>query len=250
MKDKTKYKIWEIKNYNIGKILFYIKRFFYKLENKIENERKKINSLIKELIISCIYFLVTSLIIVGLLITERFLYEKFFINCETIKEIVTFSEEFFYQFLIASLGISGVLIALFYANLSGVFSSKYANIDIALSFEILKEKENKRNIKSIENYIITDIILLMFYMVGIKHNYLIMSFFILYTIKVIITFIKLSQRIFYFTNLNFITKKECEEICNNSKKVQVNEKYYDSKEFQNYYQTRTRENIENLNKLV
>ena len=80
MKDKTKYKIWEIKNYNIGKILFYIKRFFYKLENKIENERKKINSLIKELIISCIYFLVTSLIIVGLLITERFLYEKFFIN--------------------------------------------------------------------------------------------------------------------------------------------------------------------------
>ena len=60
----------------------------------------------------------------------------------------------------------------------------------------------------------------------------------------------MSQRIFYFTNLNFITRKECTEIYDNSKKVQVNKKYCKNIEFQNYYKIKTRGNIESLNKLI
>ncbi len=96
------------------------------------------------------YIFVISILVIGLLIVEEVLYNNFFVNCEMVKSIVTFSEDYFYQLLLASLGISGVLIALFYANLSGVFSSKYVNLDTSLSFEILREKENNRNIKSIK----------------------------------------------------------------------------------------------------
>lgn len=249
MKDRLKYNIWKVKNNIIYKIIFYIKRLFYILEGEIEEQGNKTVNFIKEIAISTVYLAIVSLLIIGLWKIEGILYQKFFINFEAIKEIVTFSEDFMYQFLIASMGISGVLIALFYANLSGVFSSKYVNLDTDLSFEILKEKENKRNIKSIRNYIITNIALVMFYIVGIKFNYLIMSLFTLYTVKIIIAFINLSQRIFYFTNLNFITRKECSEICDNAKRVQINKKYYKSKEFQNYHKIKTRGNIENLNKL-
>lgn len=60
----------------------------------------------------------------------------------------------------------------------------------------------------------------------------------------------LSRRIFYFTNLNFITQKECAELRDNAKKVQGNKRYCKSKEFQNYYKNRANKNIEKLNKLI
>lgn len=250
MRDKFKYKIWKIKNNKIDKIIFYIKRLSYNFENKIEEQGNKAVNWGKETALSLIDLVIVSLLIIALGKIERALYENIFINFEVIRKIVTFSEEYFYQFLIAALGISGVLIALFYANLSGVFSSKYVNLDTSVSFEILKEKENKRNVKSIRNYIITNIALIMFYIMGINFNYLIMILFTLYTVKTIIAFINLSQRIFYFTNLNFITRKECAEIYDNLKRVQVNKKYYKSKEFQNYYKNKTKGNIEKLNKLI
>ena len=250
MKDKLKYEIWKIKTNKIDKIKFYIKKLTYNLENKIEEQGNKAVNLGKEIVISLFYLLIVSLLIIFLWKIEEILYKNIFINFEVVRKIVAFSEEYFYQFLIAALGISGVLIALFYANLSGVFSSKFANLDRALSFEILKETENKRNIKSIRNYIITNIALIMFYIMGINFNYFVMILFTLYTMKIIIAFINLSQRIFYFTDLNFITRKECAEIYDNFKKVQINKKYYKSREFQNYYRNKTKGNIEKLNKLI
>lgn len=250
MKDELKYKIWKIKTNKIDKIKFYIKRLTYNLENKTEEQGNKAVNLGKEIVISLFYLLIVSLLIISLWKIEEILYKNIFINFEVVRKIVAFSEEYFYQFLIAALGISGVLLALFYANLSGVFSSKFANLDRALSFEILKETENKRNIKSIRNYIITNIALIMFYIMGINFNYLVMILFTLYTMKIIIAFINLSQRIFYFTDLNFITRKECAEIYNNFRKVQINKKYYKSREFQNYYRNKTKGNIEKLNKLI
>lgn len=250
MRDKIKFKIWKFKNNKINKIIFYIKREFFKKENDAKETGNKVISILKEALKALKYFLIICLFIITFWKIEEMLYKNVFINWEYIRDIVEFSTEYFYQFLIASLGISGVLIALFYANLSGVFSTKYVNLDTSLSFEILEEKENKRNINSIRNYIITNIALIMFYIIGIKLNYLIMSLFTIYTVRIIIAFIDLSRRIFYFTNLNFITKKECAELCDNSIKVQANKRYCDSKEFQNYYKNRTKKNIENLNKLI
>lgn len=250
MNDKYKYKIWKMKTNKIDRIIFNIKRILYSLEKEIKDNGNKAINWTKEIAISIFYFIIVSLCILILWKVEKILYENIFINLEDIRNIFQFSKEYFYQFLIASLGISGVLIALFYANLSGVFSSKYVNLDTSLSFEILKEEENNRNVNSIRNYIITNIALIMIYIIGIEYNYLIMMLFTLYTVKTIISFINLSQRIFYFTNLNFITRKECYEIYYNSKKVQINKKYYKSKEFQNYYKNKTRGNIENLNKLI
>ena len=250
MKDNIKFKIWKIKNNNISKIFFYIKRLFFNIETNVKKQNNKIINLIKEIVTSFVYLFIVSVIIIGLWKIEKILYNNIFINWKTMREIITFSEGYFYEFLIGSLGISGVLIALFYANLSGVFSSKYVNLDTSLSFEILKEEENKRNVKSIKNYIITNIALLMFYIIGINLNYLIVSLFILYTVKIIVTFISLSQRIFYFTNLNFITVKECSEIHKSCKKVQIKKRYYKSIEFQNYYKNKVKGNIEKLNNLI
>lgn len=250
MKNKIRYGIWKLKNNMIYKILFQIKRMLFKTENGIKESGNKTINMIKEIIIALFYIFVISILVIGLLTVEEVLYNNFFVNCEIVKSIVTFSEDYFYQLLLASLGISGVLIALFYANLSGVFSSKYVNLDTSLSFEILREKENNRNIKSIRNYIIINIVLIMFCIVGIRLSYLITGLFVLYTVRIVIAFINLSQRIFYFTNLNFITREECSKIYNSSRKVQKTKGYFRGIEFEQYYQNIAKESIEKLNKLI
>lgn len=250
MKNKIRYGIWKLKNNMIYKILFQIKRMLFKTENGIKESGNKTINMIKEIIIALFYIFVISILVIGLLTVEEVLYNNFFVNCEIVKSIVTFSEDYFYQLLLASLGISGVLIALFYANLSGVFSSKYVNLDTSLSFEILREKENNRNTKSIRNYIIINIVLIMFCIVGIRLSYLITGLFVLYTVRIVIAFINLSQRIFYFTNLNFITREECSKIYNSSRKVQKTKGYFRGIEFEQYYQNIAKESIEKLNKLI
>ena len=152
MKNKIRYEIWKIKNNVIYKILFQVKKMLFKTENGIKKSGNEAINMIKEIIMVLFYIFVISIFVIGLLIVEEVLYNNFFVNCEMVKSIVTFSEDYFYQLLLASLGISGVLIALFYANLSGVFSSKYVNLDTSLSFEILREKENNRNIIKLFNY--------------------------------------------------------------------------------------------------
>ncbi len=250
MKNKIRYEIWKIKNNVIYKILFQVKKMLFKTENGIKKSGNEAINMIKEIIMVLFYIFVISILVIGLLIVEEVLYNNFFVNCEMVKSIVTFSEDYFYQLLLASLGISGVLIALFYANLSGVFSSKYVNLDTSLSFEILREKENNRNIKSIKNYIIINIILIMFCIVGIRLSYLITGLFVLYTVRIVIAFINLSQRIFYFTNLNFITREECLKIYNSSRKVQKTKGYFRGVEFEQYYQNIAKGSIEKLNKLI
>lgn len=249
MQDKIKFELWKLKNNKINKLFFYIKREIFKKENNVKETGNKVINICKELFKSVIYFLLICIIIFTLLKIEEMSYNNIFIKWEVVRNMVEFSTDNCYQFLIATLGISGVLIALFYANLSGVFSAKYVNLDTSLAFEILRDKDNKRNINSMRNYIITNIALLIFYMIGLKFNYLVTSLFILYTVRIIIVFIDLSNRIFYFTNLNFITQKECIQLCDNAKRVQANKRLFNSKEFQNYYKNKANKNIEKLNKL-
>ena len=250
MIDKLKYKIWKLKTKKLNNIFFLIKKNIYVYREKIRNNGSKTISYINELAISFFYLVIISLMILMLCKLESILYQYFYSYFESIRKILTFSENYFFDFLIASLGISGVLIALFFANLSGVFSSKYINLDSQISFEILNDKENKRSIKSIKNYIITNIVLIMFYLIGIKYYYLLMFMFVLYTIRIVIAFINLSQRIFYFTDLNNITRKIIGEIYDNFKQVQINGKYNNNKEIQNYYKVCTKSNLDKLNMLI
>ena len=64
---------------------------------------------------------------------EKELYTVFDGKLQWLKNVINFSNDSFFQFLIATLGVAGFLVALFYANLSGVFTSKYANLDFNIS---------------------------------------------------------------------------------------------------------------------
>ena len=84
---------------------------------------------------------------------EKELYTVFDGKLQWLRNIMNFSNDSFFQFLIATLGVAGFLVALFYANLSGVFTSKYANLDFNISKAVIEERENQKNLNGIKNYI-------------------------------------------------------------------------------------------------
>lgn len=129
-----------------------------------------------------------------------------------LKSIINFNSNNYFNYLVACLGVGGFLTALFFSNLSGIFSSKYSNLTTKISSSILNEYMNRKYFESIVNYLVLLIIELLCYSFDIKLNFLIVIVTFFLTIRIIIVFIILSKRIFGFTNINYITLDTCQEI--------------------------------------
>lgn len=129
-----------------------------------------------------------------------------------LKNIINFNSNNYFNYLVACLGVGGFLTALFFSNLSGIFSSKYSNLTTKISSSILNEYMNRKYFESIVNYLVLLIIELLCYSFSIKLNFLIVIVTFFLTIRIIIVFIILSKRIFGFTNINYITLDMCQEI--------------------------------------
>ncbi len=142
-----------------------------------------------------------------------------------LKNIVNFNSNNYFNFLVACLGVGGFLTALFFSNLSGIFSSKYSNLTTKISSSILNEYMNRKYFESIINYLVLLIIELLSYSFDIKLNFLIVIVTFFLTIRIIIVFIILSKRIFGFSNINYITLDTCQEILYYFDKLKVAVKY-------------------------
>lgn len=157
-------------------------------------------------IVRCVIFLFMLFII------QKVLQNINWLPIKTIKSFFVFNDNNYFDYLIACLGVGGFLTALFFSNLSGVFSSKYSDLNSKISSTILNEYMNKKYFESIVNYLVLLIIELLCYVFNINLNFLITITTFLLTIRIIIIFIILSKRIFGFTNINYITLDTCQDI--------------------------------------
>ena len=192
------------------KVMVIIERVILKLKNKYK-------FLKIEKIISNIYFKKTFFVVCGLIICNIVGEKLYYVLCQysifdNIITIITFNQNNYFQFLIASLGIGGFLTALFFSNLSGIQSSKYSNLDSELSFAILNEYMNKTYFDSIVNYLIIIVIQILMYVLEIVPGIFVSILTFILTIRIVIIFITLSKRLFQFTNINFITYDVFQEI--------------------------------------
>lgn len=250
MKETNKFKIWKFKKYKLNKIktigLFNLININKKEKNGLLNVKKTINQSIRGII----YLGIIISIVVAFIIIEKRFYTIFDGKFQWIKEIINYSEDRFFQFLIATLGVAGFLIALFYANLSGVFTSKYANLDFNISKAVIEESENQRNLNGIKNYITINITLILLYILNIRGQVILALLFAIYTIKTIVVFINLSKRTFSFSNLNFITYSEIKKIHEAYSNEKIENVSNNSKELQNYLYDTAKRSFKNLMRLL
>ena len=250
MKEDKKFKIWKFKKHKLEKYKSIGLLNLFNINKKEKRELLNLKNTIKESLKALKYFGIVISIIFILIAIEKELYIVFGGNLQFLKSIINYSNDSFFQFLIATLGVAGFLVALFYANLSGVFTSKYANLDFNISKAVIEERENQKNLNGIRNYIAINISLILLYMLDIKSQVIVALLFSIYTIKTIVVFINLSKRTFSFSNLNFITRSEIIKI----QEAYVNEKIKNisnnDKNLQNYLYGTAKRSFENLMRLL
>lgn len=250
MKEDKKFKIWKFKKHKLEKYKSLGLLKLFNINKKEKSELLNLRNTIKESLKALIYFGIVISIMFILIAIEKELYSAFDEKLEFLKSSINYSNDNFFQFLIATLGVAGFLVALFYANLSGVFTSKYANLDFNISKAVIEERENQKNLNGIRNYIVINIALILLYMFDIKGQVIVAGMFSVYTIKTIVVFINLSKRTFSFSNLNFITSSEIVKIQEAYVSEKIENISNNDKNLQNYLYVIAKRSFENLMRLL
>lgn len=250
MKENKRFNIWKFKKYKLAKYKSIGLFKLFNINKKEKNEFLNLKNTAKEFLKTFIFFIVVTSIIYFFIKIEGKFYTSFEGKLQWLKNIINYSGDNFFQFLIATLGVSGFLVALFYANLSGVFTSKYANLDFNISKAVIEERENRKNLNGIRNYIVINIALILLYMFDIKGQVVLALLFSIYTIKTIVVFINLSKRTFSFSNLNFITCSEIVKIQEAYASEKINNISNNDKNLQNYLYGIAKRSSQNLMRLL
>lgn len=119
---------------------------------------------------------------------------------------------YYNQFLLACLGVGGVLIGLFLSNLSSLFAAKYTKIVSKVSISVLNEFTNRKYLQTMIHYFCIIIIQLLFWILNIQTNFILAVFTVFLTIRIIIIYFELTKRIFLFSDINKLTKTIYQEI--------------------------------------
>lgn len=218
----------------------------------MKNDKKKYFSLELSTIWLIIKRVFTSAIYLGILIIISIIIDKIFIVFgwkQFLLEYIKYDKETFISFLISCISIAGFLIALFYANLSGIFTSRYAFLSSRISKELLNEYTNKKYVKSIQNYIIIVLFVLLLNIIGFTTDIILATIILFLTMRIIVIFIELSKRIFTYSDTIIIGHNTMEKIISIFDKIIVGSYKYDNISFQNYHYNQANENIKSLDDL-
>ena len=251
VKNIYNYKRWE-KREKFDNKKFNIEKKVYKLIGKKTRAKKyialEINSLwiISDRLIKAVLYLF-CLFLVSICIDKLFLQ---FGWKQIILEYIKYDKEIFINFLISTIGIAGFLVALFYANLSGIFTTRYAHISSRISRELLNEYTNKRYFNAIQNYIIVVLLVLILNIIGKETGIILAIFLVILSIRIIIICIELSKRIFMYSDIAIIANTSAQKINENIDNVLVSHYKYDNPSFQNYHNELVMENINTINDLA
>lgn len=196
----------------IEKLSIFAEKMFLKIKDTfrfIKLDRAILSIAIKEIIY--IVIIITAINMVGNLIP----FNNGFRDIKCISEILnslTFIYDNYNQYLLACLGVGGFLVALFLSNLSGIITSKYINIVSKVSLSFLNEYANKKYLKSMINYLCLIIVQLACWIFNIRINPVIALLSLFLTVRIIIIYFELAQRVYLFSDINMLTKTIYQEI--------------------------------------
>lgn len=196
----------------IEKLSIFAEKMFLKIKDTfrfVKLDRSILSIAIKEMIY--IVIIITAINMVGNLI----LFNNGFRDIKCIFEILnslTFIYDNYNQYLLACLGVGGFLVALFLSNLSGIITAKYINIVSKVSLSVLNEYANKKYLKSMINYLCLIIVQLACWIFNIRINPVIALLSLFLTVRIIIIYFELAQRVYLFSDINMLTKTIYQEI--------------------------------------
>ena len=108
---------WKIRNF-FKNAIFFVKKIFFKANRRAFEEKKHSNHfkyIIKEIVIKTIYIIVLLFCLSKL---DAYLLSK--------NDTLILKDEWLINIVVGSMGIAGVILGLYYANISSISSSSYS----------------------------------------------------------------------------------------------------------------------------
>lgn len=103
-------------------------------------------------------------------------------------QIKSFDQSLYKDLLLGGMGIAGVILGLYCANIASIFSTKYANVPKQISYDFQNDIITKSSIKEIISYIVTCTLTLMLCIAQIPLTWASLSIIALLTVRVVIVF--------------------------------------------------------------
>lgn len=204
---------WKIK-YLFSKALFVFKKLFYKFSvtrNKTKLSFSVRRSLFKEvfkhLILNICFFAITTFI-------DVFIFDRFSLHLEINNELLS-------DILIAMVGIAGVFLGLYCSYISTIFSSKYANCPKEMSSLFENDFITDKSIKSIVNYIIFSIIIIVFNLCNYEIGIVTLIVNLITGMYMIVSYIHIGKRILRMTDTYFVSESLYRNINSYIKRITV-----------------------------
>lgn len=174
-----------------------------------------------------------SCILIGFLIIIEFISKYILakIDCNIInllREYLNIDKELYMNFLICAIGIAGVFLALYYSNISTIYSSEYNNTPNKIRRLFAYEINNNESICKINKYIIFTSLTLFINMVGIETWYVFIIISIIKTIDIIISFINKGNGIYEYANIYNVLKARKKDLIFSLRMVSKNNYFYNN----------------------
>ena len=225
-------------------VLFKIKAFFHKRRDELESKKDDLlfeKNVVKEVIkafIKNICIIALILFLEQILVSEKcdgiFPYglQKWIIKTNA---LVVEDRSLLTDVLSAIVGVAGVFLGLYCANIMSMYAEKYANAPQSISRLFENDIVSNKCIKAITNYLIFSVVVLFLQIIQIDIGIIMLIVLGVKAIKIIVSFAFMSRRTYQFSDMYYVTNAVYKEIYRNLLHLNKGKMFTHDKNFQKYY---------------
>ena len=215
-------------------VLFKIKAFFHKRRDELESKKDDLlfeKNVVKEVIkafIKNICIIALILFLEQILVSEKcdgiFPYglQKWIIKTNA---LVVEDRSLLTDVLSAIVGVAGVFLGLYCANIMSMYAEKYANAPQSISRLFENDIVSNKCIKAITNYLIFSVVVLFLQIIQIDIGIIMLIVLGVKALKIIVSFAFMSRRTYQFSDMYYVTNAVYKEIYRNL--LHLNKEPYD-----------------------
>ena len=205
-------------------VLFKIKAFFHKRRDELESKKDDLlfeKNVVKEVIkafIKNICIIALILFLEQILVSEKcdgiFPYglQKWIIKTNA---LVVEDRSLLTDVLSAIVGVAGVFLGLYCANIMSMYAEKYANAPQSISRLFENDIVSNKCIKAITNYLIFSVVVLFLQIIQIDIGIIMLIVLGVKALKIIVSFAFMSRRTYQFSDMYYVTNAVYKEIYRN-----------------------------------
>lgn len=239
-------------------LLFRIKAFFHKRKDELESKKDDLlfeKSVMKEVIkafIKNICIIALIMFLEQILVSEKcdgivpYGFQKWIIKTNA---LVVEDRSRIIDVLSAIVGVAGVFLGLYCANIMSMYAEKYANAPQSISRLFENDIVSNKCIKEITNYLIFSVVVLFLQIIQIDIGIIMLIVLGVKALKIIVSFAFMSRRTYQFSDMYYVTNAVYKEIYRNLLHLNTGKMFTHDKNFQNYYKKQVKKCVGILAKI-